>query len=181
MPNTDLVPADDPNRCTGITHSGQCTSGSLPGTTKCAAHGGAVASKKHQQRQYLIEEARIADRVSNLSSHESIYSLREEIALLRMCVERLISQPNVDLMLQAPALVSLFSTLEKLVKTSAQVECKLGNMLSKDTVMQIGSAMIEVINEELKDLDDYEERVDRITELIVEKISKSKDTAPEET
>lgn len=176
MSSTDLVPADDPQRCTGTTPSGQCPSRSLPGTNKCAAHGGAVASKSFQRRQYLLEEARLSDRVSHYSSHESIYSLREEIALTRVLIEKLLSQPNVDLTLQAPALISLFQTLEKLVKTSSQVEVKLGAMLSKDTVFKLAAEFIDIVSEHIKDIDGYEERIDSIIAEIKGAASEAKDT-----
>lgn len=180
MSSIDLVPADDPSRCTGTTPSGQCPSRSLPGTDKCAAHGGAVASKSFQRRQYLLEEARLSDRVSNLSSHESIYSLREEIALTRVLIEKLLSKPNVDLTLQAPALISLFQTLEKLVKTSSQVEVKLGAMLSKDTVFKLAAEFIEVVSEHINDIDNYEERIDKIVAQITGAVKESRDTTEDE-
>lgn len=180
MPSTDLIPADDPNRCSGITPAGQCTARSLPGTDKCKAHGGERASKQHQRRNYLIEEARASHRIAELSAHDAIYSLREEIAITRLLVEKQLKTLDADSTLAAPALISLFTILEKLVKTSSAVEVKLGNMLSKDTLVRVAQTIIEIINDELRDLDNYEERVDKITQRIVTEVSASKDTDPEQ-
>ncbi|MGN6546551.1 MAG: hypothetical protein ACTHK7_15965 [Aureliella sp.] len=179
MPNTELVPADDPNRCTGSIPSGQCTSRSLPGTDKCAAHGGTRASNSYQRRQYLITEARAQQRVNELASHEAIYSLRDEIAITRLLVQEQLDKRDAEAMLAVPALVQLFTVLEKLIKTSSNIEVKLGNMLSKDTLMRVASQIIEIINDELKDLPDYEERVDQITMRIAAEVSASKNQDPD--
>lgn len=157
----EIIPADDPNRCQALAGNKQCRNEAVEGCTVCESHGGRVRLRSLTKRQYDIDDSHIAKQYQRFADHEAIYSLRDEIALVRTLISN--SLKNIaDDPLTIPAILSMTTTLEKLVKTSATTEYRLGQLLSKDAVTRILQQVIVVINNELIDLPDHTERADRI-------------------
>ena len=70
-------------------------------------------------------------------------------------------------------------TLERLIKTSHQIEQNLGFLLSKPTVILLGQQIIHILIDELQGVDEYEQRIDRITGRMFDTIEEATNTEEE--
>lgn len=155
----------DPTRCKGASNDGQCRNVAEEGSDYCRAHGGRVEDSR---RLYLLQKAKYRQRLAQLKDHEEIKSLREEIALCRMMIEERLNMVKTDTELLAAysTVNSLLLTMERLIKTSHQIEQNLGALLAKPTVILLGQSIVQILIEELKGIPQYEERVDSITDRL---------------
>lgn len=181
---SELIPADSPNRCQRTTPSGQCKNASIPGTDLCDRHTSSVAKLRHSTQSYLIDDARTREAVRGFAESDAIYSLREEIAILRVLIGGLAKGLKddagpLDTSLVASKVIDLMKTLEGLVKTSGTMEVKFGNMLTKDTVMKIGQAFVRIVTEEVSHIEGYDEIVDRVVSRFINEVKTSKNEEPE--
>jgi|SRR5579872_2115585 len=179
MPVSD--PAD-PLRCKQSVGQRQCSEVSVPGSEFCRIHSrGFDRTNEQSTRLYLLAKADEQARLLKLADHEEIRSLREEIALARMLVERrwnLIRNDN-DLIMACGSLNTLLLTIERLVKSAHSIEQNLGILLSKSAVMALGQNICRIIVEELDGIENYEGIVDSITHRILSTIASAKDNSPE--
>lgn len=113
-------------------------------------------------------------RILQLSKHEKLKTLNEDIALSVMLIERLwnLMKSSTDLIRCVPQLASLLKTLEKQIKASHEAEQTLGELLNIDTVRRIGSQISLILSEEMSAIPDREDVVDRIMLSISASLSK---------
>ena len=175
---TDLA---DPRRCQGSAKTQQCMNIAEPGSNYCRAHGGTNKAEGEKRRQYQLTQARLRNRLTQLTDHEEIKSLREEIGLTRILIEELLNsaQGNTELLQKSATFIGLVQTLERLIKTSHQIEQNLGFLLSKPTVILLGQQIIHILIDELQGVDEYEQRIDRITGRMFDTIEESTNTEEE--
>ena len=165
----DLVPQPDhPDRCQKVHNDRQCYNLVAPGQQFCEPCGGRRgrnAVKEADRRVYLLKEARFRQRMAELKEHDEVKSLREEIALTRMLIEERLNmvKNEADLLASYSVINSLILTMERLVKTSHQMEQNLGVLLSKATVIRLGKQIVEILIDELQGIPEYERRIDNIT------------------
>lgn len=154
----------DPNRCKGATAEGQCMNEAEYGCEYCAMHGGRSTEAAEGKRMYHLSVAAQQARLAQLSEHESVKSLREEIALARMLIERRFNaiKTEIDLLNACGPLNQLLLTVERLVKSAHALEQNLGLLLDKASIIQLGQHISRIIIEELEGIEDYELLVDRI-------------------
>ena len=127
----------DPRRCTGAAPEGQCLNVAEPGCDRCRVHGGRDKEAVEDKRLCLLTKAQRRMRLAQLSEHEQIKSLRDEIALAGMLIEERFNKVKND-----SDLISAFGpinmallTVERLVKSAHTIEQNLGALLSKPTVL----------------------------------------------
>lgn len=154
----------DPRRCQGNFAHEQCQNRAEHGDQMCAIHGGKSTALAEQKRLYHLQDAQTRDRVGDFIDGDGNKSLKEEIALLRVMIERQqnLIKTDTDFMQRSGVINSLLLTLEKLLKSSHQLEHDMGNLLSKTTVIRIGQKLCQIVVEELQGIEGYEEIIDRI-------------------
>lgn len=165
----------DPNRCTYTFPHEQCWNRAEPGAKNCKAHGGKSNAETEEKKLYFLSEAKYRARLAQLAEHDEIKSLREEIGLARMLIEKrfdLIRNDN-DLLAACAPINTMLLTVERLVKSAHTIEQNLGSLLAKTAVLKLGQQLCEIVIEELTGVDNYEAIVDRITDRIVETIAKA--------
>jgi hypothetical protein len=162
----------DPRRCQAPDRMGQCWNVAEPGCDYCRKHAGTDKDSAKQIRQYQLTNARLRQRLSQKTDHDQITSLREEIGLTKILIEELMNSCKTDteLLAHTGTFNQLAMTLEKLIKTSHQMEQSLGLLLSKPTLVVLGQDIIHILIEELKGVPEYEERIDRITGRMIDTI-----------
>jgi hypothetical protein len=172
----ELIRLDDPQRCKKVTPSGQCEHRSLDGSDFCQIHGGALAARASERRQYLLDSVRHRERLQQFSEHSAVFSLKEEIGMSRLLIETRFNTLNDDEALVAaiPQLDKLMLTLSTLVDKAAKLEIQLGNVLTKDVVYALAQMFVTIVAEEVNQFPDHEEVVDRITSRIAEAVAQSK-------
>jgi hypothetical protein len=156
----------DPRRCKGNSTDGQCSNLAEPGSEYCRACGGRDRSLELDRRQYFLTKSEYRQRLSELSGHENVKSLRDEIAIARMLIEERLNgiQDKNDLLSSCSPLNQLLLTVERLVKSAHVLEQNLGLLLSKEAAlrlaMRLGEILIEVLRE--SDIPNYEEVADEV-------------------
>jgi hypothetical protein len=164
---------DDPNRCQGITKSGQCTQLAEESSDFCKRHARKSSAdiEKARLRHYLLSNPMLQEKMERQSGIEEVRSLREEIHLARVMVETrldLIEEGNKGDMLAAFSSINTYlQTIEKLTSSCHKMEISLGHLLTKSSVFSLGQDMVAILAEELQGIDDYEETIDRISERLV--------------
>jgi len=154
----------DPCRCKFSYPHEQCWHEAEAGSEFCLAHGGKSKANAEETRLYHLAELDNRRRLAELSGHEQIKSLREEIGLTRMLIEKQINaaKDDVELLATSGSINNLILTLGKLVKSCHELEQSFGELLSKQAVLRLAQKMCEVVIEELQGIEGYEEIIDRI-------------------
>jgi len=169
---TDLA---DPDRCKGAQPDGQCRNRAEDGSDYCRACGGENRAPARKLRQYLLAKAHDRVRLAEFAEHEEVKSLRDEIALARMLIERRFNliQNDADLIGACAPLNTLLLTVERLVKSAHAIEKSLGALLARNAVLRVGQQVCQIIVDRLEGIPNYEQIVDAIITDIVATISKA--------
>ena len=171
----------DPNRCKGAAPDGQCRNEAEPGSEYCRAHGGSDKEAPARRMKYHLTRHRA--RIAELADHEEAKSLREEIAMTNMLIEEIwnrTGESEAALLQSCSELNKLMVTLERLIKTSEQVERNLGLTLSKTTIIMFGHEVIGLLRQELQGIPGFEDRIDRITTKMLDTIEHTTNKPEEE-
>jgi hypothetical protein len=162
----------DPSRCKASDRDGQCWHVAEPGDDYCRKHAGTNQEEDRLIRNYHLTDARLRRRMAQKAGQEDYKSLAEEIHLTRILIEDLMNTHKTDTerLANCGAYNQLAMTLERLIKTSHQMEQSLGTLLSKPTIVLLGQDIIRILIDELRGVPQYEERIDRITGRMLETI-----------
>lgn len=163
------VEPDDPSRCQANGAYGQCPFKALDGGNYCPRHGNnqIAAKKQREHRNYNLHRIR-ADMEKKIDSPE-IKSLREEIALIRLILEKIVNrcEDDADLMLESDKIGELVSKVQTLVTSCHKIEISSQHLLDRNAIINIATNLIEVIVKHVKDPD----IIDLISEEIPQVIS----------
>lgn len=167
------------HRCQRVLPSGQCANDALPGMDRCEQHAGKNALKRSNTRNFQINDARVTARLDQLLASEGLFSLKEEIAITRQLGEKFMDAMTCDdseesklrLLMQAPMILRIIDTLQKLVVSGAQLEVKLSGVLTKEALYVLARQMVRIISEEISHVEDSSIIVDKITTRFADEIS----------
>lgn len=149
----------DPEQCQAVGKGGQCPYKRVPGSQMCPRHGGnkAVESINNEAvRTYRL--AMWQQRVNEFADDGKIKSLREEIGITRLLLE---AQMNActnatELLINSHKISDLVMKLDKLVTSCHAMEMKMGMLLDRNAILQLGSIVVEIISEFVTDSDSRE-------------------------
>lgn len=147
---------DDPRRCQGVRPNiGQCTNVAVEGSNYCPAHGGNrgfQTQEKEKIRNYQL--GKFHQRVQELGDSDYVMDLREEVALLRMLVEKKVRQcqTDSDLVLISGPLSDLVVKVDKMVTSCNRLESKLGNHLDRTKVVQYAQLLVQIVAKHVADV-----------------------------
>lgn len=146
------VKDDDPNRCQASTSRGGCRLKAVPNGKYCLVHGGAAEQKNEERKNlknYRLSKFRV--RTTELGNSSYLTSLTDEVGILRFLIEEMINSCHDpgDLILRSGPLADLLMKSEKLVTSCHRLDSRLGNLLSKDRVMQFAQLVVEIISNEI--------------------------------
>ena len=164
---------DDPNRCKASIGEMQCMNVAAPGSDNCTIHSGTDKAQLLDKRAYLLAQAHDQAKLARFAESEQIKSLRDEIALARMMVERhwnMIKNDN-DFINRAPSINSLLLTIERLIKSSHSIEQSLKTLLGREHVIAFGQMVVQIVMDELQTLPNYEVITDRIIRRVMATVS----------
>lgn len=166
----------DPRRCKHSFPHEQCWNESEEGSANCSAHGGRSTADQDSKRQYLLAQVEDRRRLAEFAQHDHIKSLRDEIGLVRLLIEKRFNliRTESDLLQGTASLNAMFLTLERLVKSCHNLEQSLGELLSKDSVVRLGQAICEIVIDELQGVEGHEEIIDRIVGRLFPTISNAR-------
>lgn len=150
------VDEDDPQRCQGITAKGQCHFKAVDGVEYCPLHGAnrqLEAKEKEEVRNLMLSKYRAE--IRRLGSSDHVMSLRDEIGVLRMMLERILNscRGDADLLLFSPQLSELVMKIGKIVTDCHKIEERTGQLLSREELGGFALKVIELVNTHVKDVD----------------------------
>ena len=160
---------DDPNRCQAMGKRGQCELVALPETQYCKIHGGKAQSErleKEKIKKYQLGKWNA--RIQQLSGDGDVKCLRDEIGVLRMMIEEIlgaITSPT-DLLIQAPQIANLVTSVERLVISMDKLEKSTGALLDKPAILRFAGQFVDIVAEELPNPDDADRICARIIEMM---------------
>ena len=147
---------DDPNRCQAVTTQGQCRNVATKAEDGsygkfCLAHGGnrfLQSKEKEAVRNYQLTKFKA--KLQRHSSSDNIKSLRDEIGILRMCMEERLNkcQDEADLLLQSGPISDLVMKIDKVVTSCHKLDGSMGQLLDRSAILQFASEVIDIIGSE---------------------------------
>ncbi len=162
-------------RCEFTRPDGQCQAEAMPGSKYCTFHG-KVDPEFLKKRQYWLANARYRLRYDDLSEHDALKSLRDEVAMARMLLEERFNliQNESELLAACGQLNTMLLTIERLVAACHKLDSSLGGLLAKPTLLGIAESIVEILLKELKDIPGHEQIVDKISDQILSVIIKAR-------
>jgi len=165
MPDLVRCEADNPNRCQATTRHGQCIFLAAENHKYCYMHGAATAKNK-DARLYNI--AKYNAKIERFADHTKMKTLTEELAVLRIMLEtRLEScQTDRDLLLNSGPLAELVTKIRDTLSANTKLQQALGELLDRQTVVEIAQKIINIVAEEVKDPDTVNAIALKIAEVL---------------
>ncbi len=165
------MPVSPVDRCTHVYPNGQCPEKAIA-NGKCAAHGGTAALNRKNKRMYTLARAEAQGLYGELADHEGLRTLRDEVAIARMAVQRWADsiKSDDDLQLKIPMLNTLLLTVKALVEACNKTEQNLGRLLDSAQVMWLAGEVIKICSEELDGVPDSSDRLERISERLLDSV-----------
>lgn len=150
----ERVEDDHPNRCQGGGVNGQCPYKAVPNSKYCPRHGGnnsQSSSRAMIKRQYDL--AQWQAKTDHFSEHDSLKSLKDEVAILRVVLQNIIQlcKTDTDLMMFAPRISDIISDIKSTVVAMHRLDTNLGVMLDRTAAISLAANMVDIITEEIAD------------------------------
>jgi hypothetical protein len=135
----------------------------------CLAHGGnhaMTAHTKEKVRNYNLTIAKFRANVDEKLGADDIKSLREEIAILRICLEQRLNrcEDAMDLILQSGAISDMVMKINTVVQSCHKLEGSMGHLLDKQAILQFAQVIIGIVG---KTLADQPENINTIADEIL--------------
>lgn len=170
---------EHPSRCQAVNSQGQCPNlgirldDDIRGKY-CLAHGGnhaVVAHKKTRVRNYNLTIARFRAQMDEKMGADDVKSLREEIAILRICLEQRLNKCNdaMDMILQSGAISDMVMKINTVVQSCHKLEGSMGHLLDKQAILQFAQVVIGIVG---KTLEDHPEHINTIADEILATIGR---------
>lgn len=168
MPLIRVSELDDPRRCKGASKDGQCQNIAEEGYKYCLAHGGRITGDDNDQREYLLAQVKERFKLAQVAGPNQLKSLRDEIAIARELLVRMYERIENDQQFDQSCgmLNTLMLTCERLKKSNIQFEQTGGTLLDKTAIMRLGQEICAIIVQELAEVKNYEQIVDRVSDQI---------------
>jgi len=147
-------------RCLNFLGNGaQCHFTKTEGSDYCSMHGGHRATKTAKAKaMYEFNESKwfqkLADsRLPGFTKGTAKLDLSQEIGILRIMLEQILDKCNdsSDLIRNSQRISQLIQNIEKLASSSLKLDQKLGDLMSRDDVVNISNKILEVIGANIDD------------------------------
>ena len=161
----------------------RCTQPANEGSPFCSLHGPRRAKPPTiydwAKNDYLKS---LEERVQEFKDPRT-FNLREEIGILRVVLERMLNSVHDDpsLLLASSEIQQTILTIERLLKTTHDMERQTGELMSRDEVREVTATLLQIMVEVLEDLAEREkQRFRRLSDWLEEQRSAlSEDAATE--
>lgn len=144
---------DHPDRCASVAAGGdQCPFyrwGSQD-SKACKMHGGQHAAKKAAKKAMsMYNLALYQDEIERFGNHDSIFSLRDEIGILRMTLQGVVKgfKGDADLLMNTGRISQLVGQIHKVVVDAKKLESQLGELMDKAAIHRLCDSIIAIVTE----------------------------------
>lgn len=175
------TPADPYKRCQRTGPFGQCPDEKVEGTDYCPAHGGRAAAAKATRRMYDLAQAELKGVYGQMADREDVLSLREEVALCRMAIQKITNLMSSDEKFESRVAMfnNLMLTAKALVGECLKVEKAANLTVDKKTLLAFAGDTIVICTEELADVPGRQEILERIAARLVNAVQAAGETEDE--
>lgn len=147
---------DDPNRCQGDAAGpvgSQCPYKAMPGSLYCVRHAGDSARTQQINALRLYRLGKYQNRVNDFVDHDQVKSLREEIGIVRMVLEQIVTscQSETELILYSGRITEMADKLNKLVASCHRLELSSGEVMDKTKALNFAQRIVEIIGRYVDD------------------------------
>ena len=144
----------DPARCQAVMKKGQCPFLSAEGSKFCMMHGGnkaAEAASKRSLHRYRL--AKYQNRLDSLTDSQTIKSLRDEIAIVRMLVQHRLDICNdqSELLIHSTVIGRLILQIQSLTMSCAKVENALVDLMDQQAAFDTVQEVIAIVQKHAPD------------------------------
>lgn len=173
---------NDPSRCEGGNPGGQCWRIKAPGDERyCEGHGGRNREADQERRLYKLSQPWLRDAIARYADSADCFSLREDMAMIRVAVERTLDSCDspAKFLATLPQIQSLLAQAERISKAGSKIELDQSLVLSKAAILALGQEIGKLIAHEIKGkFSGWELSVDRVMGHIVDGVVLSKNEEP---
>lgn len=171
---------EHPGRCQAVNSQGQCPNLGIRLDDSdgdidvfrgpyCMAHGGNHAQEAHNKkkvRNYRLTIAKFRAQLDDKLDSDGLKDLREEISILRICLETRLNTCNdaMDLILQSGAISDMVMKINTVVQSCHKLEGSMGQLLDKQAILQFAQVVIGIVS---KTLEDEPEKINTIADAIL--------------
>jgi hypothetical protein len=156
---------DDPDRCQGINALGQCRFKVIPTTQYCPLHGHARVRSLERARvfKYQLERADFQNRLDGFANSETIKSLDEELAILRLLVQNFLKAHDIESV--STSIVDLIRSINNLSLICAKANVRLSTILEAESAVAMARRVLNTLKALVPD-DVYAAVEEDVTELV---------------
>lgn len=144
----------DPKRCQAVHETMQCPYMAVEGRKFCPRHvGQAGLPDNARSSRYEYRLGKFHSRVKDFAENPMIKNLRDEIGVLRVILEELMTQCNdsQELLFASGKITMIIDKIRDLVRTAHDLDTKLGNQLSKVQVVETAETILSIVCQHVKD------------------------------
>ena len=140
-------------QCEYITSTGQCAQEAISGRF-CATHS--KTSHTTMINQYRIACSQLGDSPERHANAEQLKSVHGEIVIMRSLLESRLNmiQNPAELVAAMPLLKDFALAVEKLATSCHTMDVKVGNLLSKQSLLTLAREIIQIIEDSIRPLAD---------------------------
>ena len=152
-------------QCDYIASYGQCTKEAITGRF-CEKHS--PNSRKTMVHQYRIACDQLGDGPARHANADQLKSITGEIIIIRSLLESRINmiQNDAEMVAAMPVIKDYILAVEKLVTSCHTMDVKIGNVLSKTTLLALAREIIHIIENGVRPLVDTTPSQHTVDELI---------------
>lgn len=145
---------DDPDRCQGVTASGQCPYKRTPESKYCHMHCGPrneSVLEKEKIRNYRA--TMYQQRINEFADNEKVKSLREEVGILRLTLENILERSNDPnlLYMNTHKIRDLVKEIKEVVVACHRLEESTGQLLDKNAALNFAGRIVEIVSMHVQD------------------------------
>jgi hypothetical protein len=150
---------------------GICNQQAIPGSKFCQRH----TDQRQEVMSYRFTDPELKERMDRHSTSKLIESVREEVVLVRSLIEerRNFAQTQAEKIKVFPEIIDATSKLERLVTSLARLERQTSQVLEKPAIQKLGKRIVEILTENLSQVPDRDNVIDRIAREIADAVIQS--------
>lgn len=165
----EKVEPDSPLRCQQVTRFGQCSNKSVEGYNLCQIHIARNNKTINDEKKRIYRLTQYRARAHEMSDHDELTNLREEVGIVRMTLEQLLEtcQDPSDLLIHSNKITDLTKTIQKLVGDCHRLDRFTAKYLDKTSVLKLMGDVIDILSNEIDDITLLEKISEQITDKII--------------
>jgi len=155
-------------RCKHTGTRRQCQFQAIEGSVYCAKH----SNEADRVKGYKLQDPELRARFEELGREDSLDTIKQEVLLLRILIEDRLNfcKNAAERTTALQGVTSALATIDKLVNSLCRLQRVSSLTLDKPALSRLSTRIIEILLENLGDLPDRDEIVDRVAAEIAQAI-----------